>query len=260
MPVVPMSRRVCRRKRLRLLVVTGAALVAAVVCAPAGASPPNAAAPRVVPPLVIPPVPGVYETLAVRWWQYALGQPTATNPLTDPTGANCAVGQSGPVFFLAGTAGSGTVDRTACVVHGPHALFFPLVNAFDVHTPGDGLDTPALVYDDFVNTLHFRLDTAFATLDGVPVRNLDPARSPFRACAAPVRGCFPDSFSLTFPADNLFGLPAGVYAPAVQDGIYLLLAPLTPGRHTLHFGGSEQLGNPPAPGTQDITYELTVTR
>ena len=29
-------------------------------------------------------------------------------------------------------------------------LFFPLLNAFDVHTPGDGLDTPELVYEDFL--------------------------------------------------------------------------------------------------------------
>ena len=33
--------------------------------------------------------------------------------------------------------------------------------------------------------------------------------------------------------DNLFGLPAGTYAPAVADGFYLLLPPLPPGAHTI---------------------------
>jgi len=31
------------------------------------------------------------------WWQWALEQPTPTNPLLDTTGANCGVAQSGPV-------------------------------------------------------------------------------------------------------------------------------------------------------------------
>src|SRR5450755_973468 len=119
----------------------------------------------------------------------------------------------------------------------PKALFFPLVNAFDVHTPGDGLDTPALVYKDF-QSFGFRADSLSASVDGVPIRNLDPTTTPYHACAAPVRGCAPSSFSLMFPDDNLFGLPAGKYAPAVQDGYYLLIAPLRPGRHTVTFAGT----------------------
>jgi hypothetical protein len=64
---------------------------------------------RAAEPVVVPPTGTTYNDLAVAWWQYALGQPAATNPLSDPTGANCANGQSGPVFFLTGTAGSGTI-------------------------------------------------------------------------------------------------------------------------------------------------------
>lgn len=206
-------------------------------------------------PVVIPPFGKVYNYLAVAWWQYALGQPTTTNPLLDPTGASCAVGQSGPVFFLTGTSGTGTVVRDACIVRGPKALFFPLVNAFDVHTPGDGLDTPDLVYKDF-QSFGFRADSLNASVDGVQIRNLDPVTTPYRACAAPVRGCAPSSFSLTFPGDNLFGLPAGTYSPAVQDGYYLLLSPLRPGRHTITFGGT---GNFNGPFSQAITYHLLVT-
>jgi hypothetical protein len=212
------------------------------------------AASRAAEPVVVPPAGTTYNDLAVAWWQYALGQPAATNPLGDPTGANCANGQSGPVFFLTGALGSAAVTRSACTVSGQKELFFPLVNAFDVHTPGDGLDTPKKVYKDF-QSFGFRADTLNASVDGVAVGNLDPATTPYRACAAPVAGCAPSSFSITFPPDNLFELPAGTYAPAVQDGYYLLLAPLHPGRHTIKFGGTGNFGGP---FSQDITYRLLV--
>jgi hypothetical protein len=203
---------------------------------------------------VVAPTGNSYNQMAVDWWQYVLGQPTATNPLTDTTGANCATGQTGSVFFLAGTSGSGTVTRH-CTVAAGKQLFFPLLNAFDVHVPGDGLDTPQKVYADF-QKLGFRADTLFATVDGVPVTNLDPATTPYRACAAPAAHCAPGTYSLTLPSANLFGLAAGTYRPAVQDGYYLLLAPLPPGSHSIKFGGTGSFSGDKV--TQDISYELAV--
>jgi len=198
-----------------------------------------------------------YGGWSAAWWQYVLAQPASSSPLVDPTGAGCGTGQSGRVFFLVGTSSSGTATRDGCTVPAGKALFFPLVNAFDVHTPGDGLDTPLLVWNDLQNTIGFGpFSELHATIDGVPVGNLDPARTPFRACAGPVARCSAADFSLTFPADNFFGLPAGTYAPAVADGFYLLLAPLTPGSHRINFGGTGLFGGNPF--SQDITYNLTV--
>jgi hypothetical protein len=206
-------------------------------------------------PFVVPPSGTQYNDLAVAWWQYALGQPADVNPLLDATGATCARGQSGPVFFLVGFAGSGTVSRDRCTVSSQKQLFFPMVNAFDVHVPGDGLDTEKRVYQDF-QRFRFRADTLEASVDGVAVSSLNPATTPYRACAAPAPGCSPSSFSLTFPHNNIFGIPAGLYTPAVQDGYYLRLAPLAPGRHTIKFGGTGNFGGA---FTQDITYHLSVT-
>lgn len=239
-----------RRGSATLLAVIATSAVALLAStAPAGAAPSR--------PFVVPPFDGLYNGLAVAWWNYALGQPAATNPLTDTTGIHCGRGQAGPIFFLVGTAGSGAVTRDQCTVRGVKVLFFPLMNAFDVHTPGDGLDTPQLIYRDFLS-FGFRSDTLRASVDGVPIRRLDPKTTPFRACAAPVTGCAPGSFSLTFPSDNLFGLPAGTYRPAVQDGYYLLLAPLKPGVHTIAFGGTGTFAG--AAADQDIKYRLRVLR
>jgi hypothetical protein len=214
-----------------------------------------AAAPATAAPVVVPPTGDVYNQLAVAWWQYVLARPTPANPLLDATGAHCADGQTGAVFFLVGTSRTDPVTRD-CAVQGSHELFFPLINAFDVHTPGDGLDTPALVLTDF-QSFHFRVRTLHASVDGVPIDGLGPTNSPFRACAEPVAGCSPASFSLTLPGNNLFGIPAGTYAPAVQDGFYLLLAPLAPGAHTITFGGTGSFQR--AATNEDITYHLTVT-
>ena len=49
---------------------------------------------------------------------------------------------------------------------------------------------------------------------------------------------------------------AGVYAPAVADGFYLLLTPLPAGPHTINFGAHVFIA-----GTLlsfDMTYNLTV--
>src|SRR2546426_11911178 len=55
-----------------------------------------------------------YAEWSEVWWQWALSFPAATNPIADLTGADCALGQTGPdafpverpVWFLAGTFGS----------------------------------------------------------------------------------------------------------------------------------------------------------
>ena len=134
------------------------------------------------------------------------------------------------------------------------ALLPPPHNAFDVHTPSDGLQSAALIYRDFLS-FGFRADTLHASIDGVPVGELDrPRRRSTRVRRRPPGARQPRS-RCGFGTGNLFGLPAGAYAPAVQEGFYLLLAPLSPGVHTIGFGGSGFSG---APFDVDVTHRLTV--
>jgi hypothetical protein len=70
----------------------------------------------------------------------------------------------------------------------------------------------------------------------------------------------PVPFSYTLPNDNIYeflGNPFGPesVSPVVADGVYLMLAPLSPGVHVLHWTGAVA----PFDFSQDITYQVTVS-
>ena len=87
----------------------------------------------------------------------------------------------------------------------------------------------------------------YAAIDGVPVSNLSDYR-----VQSPL-------FEFTLPEDNVFAYfgmdaPAGTTSPAVDAGVYLLLAPLRVGEHTLEIRGTfDELGY-----TIDTTFHITV--
>jgi len=71
-------------------------------------------------------------------------------------------------------------------------------------------------------------------------------------------GPLPDNNVLQF-----FGLdaPEGTTSKSVADGVFVMLAPLPPGKHTLHFGGSPTTTATGGPiFIQDITYTITVSK
>lgn len=180
-----------------------------------------------------------YGEWAERYWQWVLAQPTPSNPQLDATGAFAGVGQSGPVWFLAGTFGS-SAERSIRIPSGK-ALFFAVqpwifgAGTFDCEptVPGVPCDLPTLHAAAAVAT--DGSSVVEASIDGQPVDN-----------AAGYRAADEGSFSITVPADNPIGIPAGTYSPQVVDGYWLLLAPLSPGEHTItahivsnQFGGFE---------------------
>ena len=106
------------------------------------------------PPVVLPPQSQPYgesyAQWAADWWNWALSIPAEINPAADPTGTNAAVGQHGPVWFLAGAVGSGplAVTRTVTIPEGK-ALFFPIVNTLWTTGPSD----PPTTIPDILNAL-----------------------------------------------------------------------------------------------------------
>lgn len=200
---------------------------------------------------------GKYSELTARWWQwvFALDAPTDangnnTNPLLDTTGEYAARGQEdgiGPAnkyFFLAGSFNPGSVERTVTVPAGK-TLFFPVINAWVDNTgdPPTTYSVPELksIAAGFVDSNTSR----YARLDG---RDLETPR-----IQSPVFAYFlPDENNLL---NVQFGVSGpnfvGRVQPAVSDGYWTVIPPLTPGEHTLEFGGSGGF-------TLDVIYHLTV--
>ena len=174
-----------------------------------------------------------------------LSIPEARNPNLDTTGANCAEGQTGKVWFLAGTFG-GFVIR-ACTVPAGRALFFPPLNAafgaatFDCEPTTPGVPCDVNVLRAAAAAVVDNPTTLEASVDGVPLQGLSDYR-----VQSPV-------FSLTLPAGAVFGLPSGTFTPMVSDGYWLMLAPLSAGTHTIHFKGVSNSGF-----EVEVMYNLTV--
>jgi len=105
--------------RNRILVVCLLA-VAVLALQPAGALGGNSN-PGIHPP-TSNPYGLSYTEWSVRWWQWALSIPASQNPLLDPDGTFCHVGQSGHVFFL-GSNGGGANVRSCAIDTGQSVLF-----------------------------------------------------------------------------------------------------------------------------------------
>ena len=179
-----------------------------------------------------------YSEWSARWWQWAYSIPAAENPVSDTTGEYADEGQDGPVWFLAGNFG-GTTVRDVFVPEGK-SLYFPILNQNWVTFPTD----PILTIPELRAIIRPYMDNATLScvIDHKAVKNL----SLYREDSA--------VFTTTVPDGNLLGLPAGDYAPCVDNGYYLMLDPLDPGQHTIHFTGK----NSDASFQLDVTYHLTV--
>jgi hypothetical protein len=160
---------------------------------------------------------------SAEWWKWAFSFSVPNDPFTDQTGANANLGQSGEVFFIAGTAG-GNAERTFTVPAGKF-LLIPLVNAELSQVDEPPGTTAAQVRQD-VKAIADQIDSLHATIDGVAVPNLFSHRE-----------TSPD-FSFIIAPNNAFGEPAGPSGIAVADGYWLMLTPLSANeQHTIQFGG-----------------------
>lgn len=232
---------------------------AAIVCLVAAVAP-NAwgqnPGPKVIPPDSVA-YGRTYGEWSAAWNQWAFSIPVAQHPLFD--NGDCSVGQSGPVWFLGGkfcantatNCGYTNVVRSCHIPYGK-AIFFPIADSED-STLEEG--NPAKPIADMRQFTASQIDGAAdmsAEIDGAAIPHLQER---FRVQSS--------AFGFTIPSDNLFSaiypsppgpFAAGAYYPAVDDGIYLMLSPLPPGPHLLHFHASF----PVYSFSLDITYQLFV--
>ena len=198
--------------------------------------------PGVVPPNAVPH--GLtYGEWSAQWWKWALEKSTADSPILDTTGENCNVGQSGSVWFLAGTFGTSSPVTRSCTVAPGKTLFFPVADSFCA-AEGDFVEMRKCAQEFMDGATDLQ-----AEIDGEPVQDLDSYR------------VLSPEFKLELPDDNIFGVPAGIYEPAASDGVFLMLAPLQAGfqrarnkSHTIRFHAR-------FPDSEvDVTYYITVER
>jgi hypothetical protein len=167
------------------------------------------------------------------WWQWAGSFDRSASPVSDKTGALCDRKQSGAVWFLAGTYGTHRTVRTCRVPQGKY-LFFPLINY--VVMPRAESAVSCLAVTSSAASMTNDVSALILDVDGVRVSNLVSYRQ-----ATP--RCF-DMGARKDPKVRVF--------PSAANGYYVMLRPLSPGTHTLNFGGAlpDML--------QAVTYTLEV--
>ena len=168
----------------------------------------------------------------------------------------CNEGQSGPVFFLGGKACASN-DTTCnaskavrnCTIPAGKGIFFPIVNSEDSDAEEASFGTtPLPTINQLRQIVEGGTNSAAGLevdLDGKSIKDLATA---FRVTSV--------DFEYTAPANNELealgeNVPAGTYSPAVDDGIYVMLKPLSPGAHLLHLRAPSQI--PVSRSTSSIT-------
>lgn len=201
-----------------------------------------------------------YGDWEAAYFQYVFSIPASSNPILDPSGATCNVGQpSGPVFFLnlipdhaffpAGFVGSYAI-RTCTIPS--KALWIPIA--------GWLCSNILLPSPDF--TPHDLRKCAATAVDGIDInrlelivdgRNLSGLIRERRVQTPYFEFQLPSEDSVLMWNDETSG-------SAVSDGYFVLLKPLSPGKHVIQFGGAYLSGISPSglAGTFSMMYNLTV--
>ena len=216
-------------------------LVALALAAPGLALPAGAEGP------VLPPTEKVdgrsQADYAVDWWQWAMRLPDGVRPYQDPSGAQCALAQQGPVWFLAGTDGTMRVRRKCVVPEGKY-VFLPAIALLAHSKPGKAITCQEA--HDQVKRTNDHLAQVQVSLDGEAVANI----AAHRLAQMPCFDAFKNAAYLERHAP---------YMPAATDGYWLMLAPLPAGMHRLSV--KVRYGSP---GTlegdleEDFEYQLWI--
>jgi hypothetical protein len=183
-----------------------------------------------------------YSVHAADWWRWMASLPLDRSPLIEDSGVNCAQGQSGLTWYLAGTVGT-TVSRN-CTIPSGRTLIIPVLNTMYGAYSTDPAEWKTDAY--LRSQVDFMEDATDleVEIDGVAVPNVESYLE--RSV----------QFSVTLPANNIFGEPAGrVLSPAVDSGYYLAVSPLLPGDHTIHFHG--RLPGDPETAEDDFVVDVT---
>ena len=201
-------------------------------------------------------------TWGERATQWVYGHPFDQSPLFDPTGANCALDQRGPVWYIARIAGPRVFSGSrSCTIPHQRSLFlyigavvdtYPCPPAFGFQPASgqslyDFLRADAAFYLDSVDFLEVSLDGQ--TLNGFDGQTLNHDARYYRYASN-------DLFSITGDLSlqtKLDPCITGSPQPAVLDGFFMMFKPLGRGQHTIVVHGTNTFGD-----DKTFTYYLTI--
>jgi hypothetical protein len=185
-----------------------------------------------------------YAQWSTKFWQWYMSIPTipGPHPADDPTGAACATSQEGPVWFLAGSAGS-QQSRSCVIPYGKAVLVTPIdVECSLAENPTlktvEDLRSCAATDQDKVNSLRL-------IIDGTPISNI----SKYRISSS--------MFNFTLPENNILGLEPQI-TQSVSDGYWIILEPLAKGNHTIISTGAAIDPTGVYSFASDVSWKITI--
>ncbi len=194
------------------------------------------------------PYDKTYADWTIEWWRWLLSLPNDRNPsvVNDNTGKLCSQGQSGPVWFLP-TTFNGRAERT-CNIPSDKGIIIEVYAGecsyieYPQYKTESELRSCAKGQIDKTTSLDVSIDDK-----KIPDPRKYRIQSPL--------------FDLTFVNNNLFGKSGGP-TKAISDGYWLILSPLSPGKHKLYISGSSMdfTSGAPQNAATVVTYNLNVMK
>jgi hypothetical protein len=185
-----------------------------------------------------------YEQWGVKYWQWSVSLPKDKNPLNDNTGEKCASGQSGPVWFLTGIAGGGSVTRS-CTIPNDKAILISVAGNSCSYLENPNYKTESELRNCAINGN--RVSSLELTVDGTKIKDLQKYH------------VTSNLYSENITKNNPWEAPAGP-TNAVYDCYCLMLEPMSPGNHTIKFSQTTLDPNTLLPHyAYDVTYLIRVS-
>lgn len=218
----------------------------------------SSSAAEVLPPSSLP-YGFSYQEWSAKWCQWNFGRDTNQDELVGWSGV-CA-GPGSRVRFLLGAPGPIDVTRKI-IIDDQTPLFFTVLGATADNTACPISDFTTFTADQLAAEAAGNWSAVTVTsceIDGVAVAGLEnPASAEYLVQSPAFSYTTAEKGNALGEIEDEYCIPGGMTIyPAVSDGVYLMLSPLSPGRHTIRTVAV--VGPVSAPYfTQDITYDITV--